>query len=209
MAEATRARTQAVKAQEAADLLKIEEAKPWQTRVEEIIVKIKKIIPEFKERSMCTICKRDLKVHTTNTVCAEAAWEAEESDKWLKDYHVQLVGTLSKIDNEDMLDKIKTMKEKRMRGQAHCKAFEGQLETANRRLATMEAFLEECQGDTRLAEEAETKIKGKYEENKEELIELRAQMVSFRKGSEVMVQGRRGSTAENETWRERDNPTHR
>jgi chromosome segregation ATPase len=91
----------------------------------------------------------------------------------------------------DILGKIKTMKEKRMREQADCKAFEGQLENANRRLATMEAFLEECQGDARLAEEAETKMEEKYEESKEELIDLRAQMVSFRKGSEVIVQGRR------------------
>jgi hypothetical protein len=89
MTEATRARTRAAKAAELADLLKAEEAKPWETRVEETIVKIKKIIPEFKERSMCTICKRDLKAHTPNTVCAEAVWEEAESNAWLKDYHVE------------------------------------------------------------------------------------------------------------------------
>jgi hypothetical protein len=210
--EATPAKTRSRTAQEASDQLKIEEAKPWQVRLDEVIIDIKKIIPEFKGRSMCTICKRDVGNNTANTICSEAEWPKTESDIWLKDYHLQLEGTLAKINNEELLNDMKAMKEKRKNAQADCKAFEGQLDIANRKITVMEAFVQECQGNTRLVEEQEMKLRRKYDENMEELNVLRAQMVSWRKGSKVLIHGRRGSTAENETWKvkqEKDNPAHR
>jgi hypothetical protein len=60
MTEAARAKTRAAKAAELADLLKAEEAKPWKTRVDETMSKVKKIIPNFPGRSMCIVCKRDM-----------------------------------------------------------------------------------------------------------------------------------------------------
>jgi hypothetical protein len=205
-------KTRSVTTKEAADKLAAEDAKPWEVRLNEVILEIQKIIPEFKGRNMCTNCQRDIINHTANTVCTLAVWPKTEADLWQKDYHHQLVGTLAKINNEKMIEDMADMKEKRKSAQAACKSFESDLDNAVRKISLMEAYVEECKGDTRLAEEQEIKTRKKYDENMDELHTLREQMGSWRRGSEIEIRARRESSAESEIFkikREKDNPTHK
>jgi hypothetical protein len=202
--------TRSMTSKEAADKLAAEEAKPWDQRLNEVILEIQKIIPSFKGRYMCTACKRDTIDHTPNTVCSQTAWPKDEADRWQEDYHQQLVETLAKINNEKIMTDMADMKEKRKSAQAACESFETNLNHAINKIAVMEAYVEECKGDRKIAEEQETKIKKQYSENMDELSMLREQAASWRRGSEVEVRQRRGSSAESEVFRikrERDNTT--
>jgi hypothetical protein len=196
---------------EAAEKLAAEEAKSWDQRIGEKLKELQDIIPAFRARDMCKACLRDTSDdHVPNTVCAKDPWLEPESEAWKIKYHEQLVITLAKMNNEKMITDMADMKEKRKTAQSACDKFETNLNEANKKITLMESFVDEYKGDKRLAEEQVQKMIMKYSENMEELTYLREQVSSWRRGSEVEVRQRRGSSTDSDIFkvkREREAPT--
>ena len=195
---------------EAAERLAAEEAKSWDQRIGEKLKQLQDIIPAFRARDMCKACLRDTSDdHVPNTVCAKDPWQEPESEAWKIKYHEQLVITLAKMNNEKMITDMANMKEKRKAAQSACDKFESNLNEANKKITLMESFVDEYKGDKRLAEEQVQKMIMKYSENMEELTDLREQVSSWRRGSEVEVRQRKGSSTDSDVFkvkREREAP---
>jgi hypothetical protein len=197
---------------EAAEKAAQEEAKKsWDQRIEEKLKELQGIIPAFKGRNMCAACQRDTSDdHEANTVCIKAPWQETEAETWKKDYHQQLVVTLTKMNNETIMADMAEMKEKRKAAQSASEKFETNLNEATKKISLMESYVDECKGDKKLAEEQVQKLITQYGENMDELSQLREQVASWRRGSEVEVRQRRGSSTDSEVFRvkrERDAPT--